>query len=104
MDSEASELAEHYRKQATRLRRMSLFLGGAELKASLRAAARMYEGFAQKLEDKMDAQAMKAWRARLGVTQEKAAKALGVTRRVVAGWESGLTPIPKMTVTSVKVV
>jgi hypothetical protein len=51
MDSDASEVAEHYRQQAGRLRRMSLFLSGAELKTSLRAAARMYEGFAEKLEE-----------------------------------------------------
>ena len=45
-----SEIVEHYREQAARLRIMALFLGGAELKANLRAAARMYEGFAKKLE------------------------------------------------------
>jgi len=45
-----TEIVEHYREQAARLRRMALFLGRAELKADLRAAARMYEGFAKKLE------------------------------------------------------
>jgi hypothetical protein len=42
--------AHHYREQAARLRIMALVLGGAELKANLRAAARMYEGFAEELE------------------------------------------------------
>jgi hypothetical protein len=45
-----SEMAEHYREQAARLRIMALVLPGAELKADLRAAARMYEGFAKELE------------------------------------------------------
>jgi DNA-binding XRE family transcriptional regulator len=44
----------------------------------------------------MDTQTFKAWRARLGLTQERASKPLGVSRRVVAGWETGTTPIPKM--------
>jgi hypothetical protein len=44
------ELADHYRDQAARLRAMALLLGGAELKANLRAAARMYEDLADKLE------------------------------------------------------
>jgi len=44
-----SEIAKHYRKQAARLRRMALFLPGAELKANLRNATRMYEGLAEKL-------------------------------------------------------
>jgi hypothetical protein len=43
-------LAAHYRQQAARLRKMSLFLGGAELTIDLRAAARMYDGFADELE------------------------------------------------------
>jgi hypothetical protein len=47
--TEDSEIAEHYRKQAARLRRMALFLPGVELKANLRNATRMYEGFAEKL-------------------------------------------------------
>ena len=45
-------LAERYREQAARLRIMTLFLDGAEdLKANLRAAARTYEGFVEKLEE-----------------------------------------------------
>jgi transcriptional regulator with XRE-family HTH domain len=44
----------------------------------------------------MNAQAFKAWRKRLGHTQERAAELLGVSRRVVAGWETGETSIPKM--------
>jgi transcriptional regulator with XRE-family HTH domain len=44
----------------------------------------------------MNAQAFKAWRKRLGHTQKQAAKLLGVSRRVVAGWESNDITIPKM--------
>jgi DNA-binding XRE family transcriptional regulator len=44
----------------------------------------------------MNPRAFKVWRRRLGYTQERAAKALGVTRRVVAGWETNETPIPHM--------
>jgi hypothetical protein len=44
-------LAEHYSEQATRLRRMALFLGAADLKANLRAVACTYEGFVEKLEE-----------------------------------------------------
>jgi hypothetical protein len=43
-------LAERYREQAARLRIMTLFLDGADLRANLRAAARIYEGFIEKLE------------------------------------------------------
>jgi hypothetical protein len=43
-------LAAHYRQQAARLRKMSLFLGGAELKTDLRAASRMYDGLADEVE------------------------------------------------------
>jgi hypothetical protein len=50
MDPDASEMAEHYREQTARLRIMAALLPGAELKANLRAAARMYEDFAEKLE------------------------------------------------------
>jgi hypothetical protein len=42
-------LAEHYREQAARLRFMAAFLPGAELKANLRAVARLYEGFEEAL-------------------------------------------------------
>ena len=45
LDPDDSEIAEHYREQAARLRVMAALLPGAELKANLRAAARMYEGF-----------------------------------------------------------
>jgi hypothetical protein len=38
-------LAEHSREQGARLRIMAALLPGAELKANLRAAARMYEDF-----------------------------------------------------------
>jgi transcriptional regulator with XRE-family HTH domain len=41
-------------------------------------------------------QALRAWRKRLGYAQEQAGKALGVTRRIVAEWETGYTPIPHM--------
>jgi transcriptional regulator with XRE-family HTH domain len=44
----------------------------------------------------MNAQAFKAWRTRLGHTQERTARLLGVSRRVVTGWEIGEIPIPKM--------
>jgi hypothetical protein len=44
------EIAEHCRDQVARLRIMSLVLRGSELKAHLHVAARMYEGFAEKLE------------------------------------------------------
>jgi hypothetical protein len=44
------EMAERYREQAARLRIMAALLPGAQLKANLRAAARMYEDFAAKLE------------------------------------------------------
>jgi transcriptional regulator with XRE-family HTH domain len=44
----------------------------------------------------MNAQAFKAWRKRLGHTQEHAAELLGVSRRVVAGWETNEITIPKM--------
>ena len=50
MAPDASEMAEHYREQAARLRKMAALLPGAELKANLCAAARMYEDFAEKLE------------------------------------------------------
>jgi hypothetical protein len=43
--------AERYRDQATRLRLMALILGDPELKADLRAAARMYDGLAENLEE-----------------------------------------------------
>jgi DNA-binding XRE family transcriptional regulator len=33
---------------------------------------------------------------RRGITQEKAGKSLGVSRRVVAAWETNGTPVPKM--------
>jgi hypothetical protein len=41
-------IAEHYHDQAARLRIMAVVLPGAELKAKLRAAARMYEDLAEK--------------------------------------------------------
>jgi hypothetical protein len=48
-------LAAHYRDQALRLRAMALVLPGAELKADLRAAARLYEGFAEDLVERVSA-------------------------------------------------
>jgi hypothetical protein len=50
MHTDDPEITEHYRDQVARLRIMALLLGGAELKANLRAAARIYEGLAEKLE------------------------------------------------------
>jgi hypothetical protein len=50
MDSDDPEIAKHYREQAARLHIMAALLPGAELKASLSAAAHMYEDFADKLE------------------------------------------------------
>jgi hypothetical protein len=43
-------LAAHYRTQASRFCALAAIVPGAELKAELRATARMYEGFAEKLE------------------------------------------------------
>jgi len=39
---------------------------------------------------------LKAWRERLGLTQEKAAELLGVHRVTVARWESGACAMPKL--------
>jgi transcriptional regulator with XRE-family HTH domain len=39
---------------------------------------------------------LKAWRKRLGLSQEKAAAALGVDRSTVAKWETGRAPISKV--------
>jgi len=39
---------------------------------------------------------LKAWRDRLGLTQEKAAELLGVHRVTVARWESGACAMPKL--------
>jgi hypothetical protein len=50
MHTDDPGITEHYRDQVARLRIMALLLGGAELKANLRAAARIYEGLAEKLE------------------------------------------------------
>jgi transcriptional regulator with XRE-family HTH domain len=44
----------------------------------------------------MDAQDFKAWRSQRGLTQEKAGESLGVSRRVVAGWETDTISMPKM--------
>jgi hypothetical protein len=43
-------LATHYRNQASRFRALAAFVPSAELTADLRAAGRMYEGFAKELE------------------------------------------------------
>jgi len=39
---------------------------------------------------------LKAWRQKLGLTQDKAGGLLGVSRVAFQNWESGGTPIPKM--------
>lgn len=39
---------------------------------------------------------LKAWRERLGLTQEKAAALLGVHRVTVARWESGACAMPRL--------
>jgi transcriptional regulator with XRE-family HTH domain len=39
---------------------------------------------------------LKAWRERLGLTQEKAAELLGVHRVTVARWETGACAMPKL--------
>ena len=39
---------------------------------------------------------LKAWRLRLGLTQEAAAELLGVHRVTVARWESGVCNMPKL--------
>ena len=38
---------------------------------------------------------LKSWRLRLGLTQEQAAEALGVTRSGVQHWEYGRREIPR---------
>jgi hypothetical protein len=43
-------LTTHYRNQASRLRALAAGVPRGEFKADLRAAARMYEGFAKELE------------------------------------------------------
>ena len=39
---------------------------------------------------------LKAWRLRLGLTQESAAELLGVHRVTIARWESGACAMPKL--------
>jgi len=39
---------------------------------------------------------LKAWRERLGLTQETAAELLGVHRVTIARWESGACAMPKL--------
>jgi DNA-binding transcriptional regulator YiaG len=39
---------------------------------------------------------LKAWRKRLGLTQKKAAEALGVNLATLAKWETGRLPISKV--------
>ncbi len=39
---------------------------------------------------------LKAWRIRLGLTQESAAELLGVHRVTIARWESGACAMPKL--------
>jgi transcriptional regulator with XRE-family HTH domain len=39
---------------------------------------------------------LKAWRLRLGLTQESAAELLGVHRVTIARWETGACAMPKL--------
>ena len=39
--------------------------------------------------------ALRAQRRRAGLTQSQAAKLLGVSRRSIAGWETGERPMPR---------
>jgi transcriptional regulator with XRE-family HTH domain len=39
---------------------------------------------------------LKAWRLRIGLTQESAAELLGVHRVTIARWESGACTMPKL--------
>jgi hypothetical protein len=43
----------------------------------------------------MDAKEFRAWRERVGLTQQQFAERLRVTRTTVQNWESGTTPIPR---------
>lgn len=40
-------------------------------------------------------EALRAQRTRAGLTQSQAAKLLGVSRRSIAGWETGERPMPR---------
>ena len=40
-------------------------------------------------------EALRAQRTRAGLTQERAAELLGVSRRSIAGWETGERPMPR---------
>jgi transcriptional regulator with XRE-family HTH domain len=42
----------------------------------------------------MDNEEFRAWRHRVGLTQQEAADRLGVSRTAVQNWEGGVTPIP----------
>ena len=44
----------------------------------------------------MTAEAFRAWRERHAYTLDAAARALGVSRRMVAYWEKGERPIPRL--------
>ena len=43
----------------------------------------------------MTPESLKAGRAEMGMTQEAAAKALGLSRRGIQDYEKGLYPVPK---------
>ena len=43
----------------------------------------------------MNAEALLAWRKRLALSQEEAAKALGCGRRTLVQYENGESPVPK---------
>ena len=43
----------------------------------------------------MDAQELKTWRERNGLTQQQFADKLGITRTTIQNWESAATPIPQ---------
>jgi DNA-binding XRE family transcriptional regulator len=45
----------------------------------------------------MDALTLKTWQEHRELTQDEAGAAVGVNRRVVAGWETGQTRNPQMT-------
>ena len=44
----------------------------------------------------MEREELKAWRARLGLSQKAAAKALGVHWRSIQEYEAGNLPVPKL--------
>lgn len=51
----------------------------------------------------MDAQVLKAWRERVGLTQQQLADKLRVTRTTIQNWEAAATPIPQAVETSCQI-